>query len=154
MVRFGSILQLLTASCALLGQSIGFAPNPTMADRCGVCRSGSSSSSPAPSRRSFLNSGGWLATAGATAAILTVNPLASYATIDVNNCLAGDFQKYPGLFPTISAKIIKQGPFKNPEEMYAAMESEPIVARLKAYEKEFTFGRKEGGDRGSGKRSI
>ena len=81
-------------------------------------------------------------------------PRASTAVIDVNNAAAGDFQKYPGLFPTIAAKLIQKGPFKNKEEMYAAMESEAIVARLKQYEAEFTFGRATGGDRGNGKRSI
>lgn len=99
-------------------------------------------------RRAFLAS-------GIAAGAVVATPLASQAEIDVNNAAAGDFQKYPGLFPTISAKIINLGPFKDAKEMYEAMDNPVIVERLKQYEKEFTFGQKNpGGDRGSGKRSV
>jgi hypothetical protein len=98
------------------------------------------------SRRAFV-------AAGAAGALFSL-PGASQAVIDVNNAAAGDFQRYPGLFPTVATKVIQKGPFKNKEEMYTAMESEAIVARLKQYEKEFTFGKAAGGDRGTGKRSI
>lgn len=106
--------------------------------------------STATSRRTFLPTLG----TGILGAILAT-PLTSQAAIDVNNAASGDFQSYKGLFPTIAAKIIKRGPFKDAEEMYAAMDSDAEVDRLKQYEKEFKFGKVEpGGDRGTGKRSI
>jgi len=101
------------------------------------------------SRRAFVAS-------GIAAGAILASPRASLAVIDINNAIAGDFQRYPGLFPTIAAKVIQKGPFKNKEEMYAAMENDAIVERLKQYEKEFTFNPRSAGsvDRGSGKRSI
>eukprot|EP00614_Pseudopedinella_elastica_P026993 CAMPEP_0172623434 /NCGR_PEP_ID=MMETSP1068-20121228/128695_1 /TAXON_ID=35684 /ORGANISM="Pseudopedinella elastica, Strain CCMP716" /LENGTH=103 /DNA_ID=CAMNT_0013431999 /DNA_START=39 /DNA_END=350 /DNA_ORIENTATION=- len=101
------------------------------------------------SRRAFLPT-----IAGGIAGSILTAPLVSQA-IDVNNAFSGDFQVYKGLFPTIAAKIIQRGPFKNAEEMYAAMDSDVERERLKQYEKEFTFKKRESGpDRGSGKRSI
>eukprot|EP00617_Octactis_speculum_P012677 CAMPEP_0185770820 /NCGR_PEP_ID=MMETSP1174-20130828/61332_1 /TAXON_ID=35687 /ORGANISM="Dictyocha speculum, Strain CCMP1381" /LENGTH=107 /DNA_ID=CAMNT_0028456419 /DNA_START=96 /DNA_END=419 /DNA_ORIENTATION=+ len=97
------------------------------------------------SRRAFM-------AGGIVGAILTTSRASE--AIDINNAISGDFQAYKGLFPTISAKVIQRGPFKNPEELYAAMDSDIERERLKQYEKEFTFNKKEGGDRGSGKRNV
>lgn len=101
------------------------------------------------SRRVFLPT-----IAGGIAGAILATPLASQA-IDINNAVTGEFQAYKGLFPTIAAKIIKRGPFKNADEMYEAMDSDAERDRLKQYEKEFKFGKLESGaDRGTGKRSI
>ena len=108
-----------------------------------------SPSTPNPTRRAFFRASGLAAGAALTA------PLVANALIDVNSAAAGDFQRYPGLFPTIAAKIVQLGPFKDAKDMYTKMDNEAINARLKQYEKEFTFGKSSGGgDRGTGKRSI
>ena len=50
------------------------------------------------SRRAFVAS-------GIAAGAILASPRASLAIIDINNAIAGDFQRYPGLFPTIAAKV-------------------------------------------------
>ena len=42
---------------------------------------------------------------GIAAGAILASPRASLAVIDINNAIAGDFQRYPGLFPTIAAKV-------------------------------------------------
>jgi len=132
----------LIISCMFLSQAACLMNSPPN------MKSGMTST--ATSRRTFLPTIG----TGILGVVLAT-PQVSQAAIDVNNAASGDFQSYKGLFPTIAAKIIKRGPFKDAEEMYAAMDSDAEVDRLKQYEKEFKFGKVEpGGDRGTGKRSI
>ena len=50
------------------------------------------------SRRAFVAS-------GIAVGVFLASPRASLAVIDINNAIAGDFQRYPGLFPTIAAKV-------------------------------------------------
>lgn len=115
---------------------------------CILLGSAASLSTPTNSRRAFFP-----AVAGGFTSAIFAAPSASQA-IDINNAAAGDFTSLKGLFPTIAGKIVKRGPFKNAEEMYAAMDSDIERDRLKQYEAEFKFSKPSGGDRGTGKRSI
>lgn len=58
---------------------------------------------------------------------------AAVPRMDVNNALAREYTAFPGLFPTIASKIVKNGPYKNKKEVYAVL-NEPEQERLKQYD--------------------
>lgn len=59
--------------------------------------------------------------------------VAATPRLDVNNALAREYTAFPGLFPTIATKIVKNGPYKNKKEVYAVL-NEMEQERLKQYD--------------------
>jgi len=55
--------------------------------------------------------------------------------LDVNNMVGVEFTTFPGLYPTISGKLVKAGPFKDKADVYAALGSDAERNVLKAYDK-------------------
>ncbi|GMI09627.1 hypothetical protein TrVE_jg9694 [Triparma verrucosa] len=81
-------------------------------------------------------------------AALEVSPTVSSASsviIDVNNAVAREFSSLPGCYPTIATKLIKRGPFSNKKEMYAALDSDAEVERLKQYDKNLKIAKRDPG---------
>eukprot|EP00587_Corethron_hystrix_P009944 CAMPEP_0113307522 /NCGR_PEP_ID=MMETSP0010_2-20120614/6333_1 /TAXON_ID=216773 ORGANISM="Corethron hystrix, Strain 308" /NCGR_SAMPLE_ID=MMETSP0010_2 /ASSEMBLY_ACC=CAM_ASM_000155 /LENGTH=236 /DNA_ID=CAMNT_0000162393 /DNA_START=133 /DNA_END=843 /DNA_ORIENTATION=+ /assembly_acc=CAM_ASM_000155 len=102
------------------------------------------SAAPSPSRRKVLgDSLRCLGFGTAFVTALTVGGVdttahASGIEMDVNNMLAREYTAFPGLYPTIGAKIVmgaKNHPYKSKKEVYAAMEgNEAMITRLKTYD--------------------
>ena len=97
---------------------------------------------PLPNRRQVLAKGASSIFTVILTSSTTSTPLPAVAgtpKLDVNNALAREYTAFPGLFPTIAAKVFKNRPYTSKQQVYAALDSDMERERLKQYDKQIVI---------------